>query len=263
MPRTDKVAENRRRRQDLGIEELPLRDERTAHEVHRDVQSDIGEIKVLTEIARRTATESTQRTERMLKVTTEARDTGIETARELERQTKQLEKIDDDIEEVHDIIDRGEKTVNKMTRRWFSGSSRAKNKVNKKDANRITELKGDGIESLDLPSDDEGKTNDRDQLFMDKNGIQGGKNGGKHRAPRPKRAGPDAALHEELDQAEDQQDEHLDQMSIMLKEMKGLAGAMDKELQYQTHLVDKVQTGTREVSGRIQSNNQKLKKFTR
>lgn len=247
----------------------------------------------LEDLALRSATAGKDATARALQMATEAREIGVNTATAMKKQTEQLEKMGDDIEVVHDYLDKSERIIDKMSKpklvRMFqrkkgTGKGLDKVKASRKDHDERDELRKKGLETLDLDSFDGGSKGhlslqdlQRDELLSPV-GADGpsASADGKRRIWKGRR-GKGATIDVPLDAKnvrEDysgysegvadvmrKQDDDLDLISDALKDMKELAGAMNNELDYQDRLISEVQDFTVETSVRTKENARKIHKI--
>uniref|UniRef100_A0A7S2ZEK0 t-SNARE coiled-coil homology domain-containing protein n=1 Tax=Rhodosorus marinus TaxID=101924 RepID=A0A7S2ZEK0_9RHOD len=252
--RASRAASNRRNRQQLGVEELPLRDTRSLTEVKADVLEDREDVVSLQQLAKQTSEDSFARTQRMLKMTEETRQVAVATAEQLENQTGQLEKMDKDMNDIQVLVERSEKTVDKMIRPWYArvpgrGKLSKKDKEDKTKKNR--KQKGSIEEIVDEEPKEQPTTSElteagenveemRDDLLGDMPSDGGGIRDQKPPRPRakPRRTGPNAELLDELDKAEEEQENQLSEMGSMLRDLKGIASGMNQELEKQEGLID-------------------------
>ncbi|KAJ8905296.1 hypothetical protein NDN08_001803 [Rhodosorus marinus] len=251
--RTSRATANRRNRQQLGVEELPLRDTRSLTEVKADVIEDRDDVTSLQQLAKKTAEDSSARTQRMLKMTEETRQVAVATAEQLEKQTGQLEKMDKDMDDIQGLVERSEKTVDKMIRPWYArvpgrGKLSKKDKEDKTKKNR--KQKGSIQEIVDEEPEEQPTTSEftepvennedmRDDLLGDKpsDGGAAAQKPPRSRA-KPRRTGQNAELLDELDKAEEEQENQLSEMGSMLRDLKGIASGMNQELDKQEVLID-------------------------
>lgn len=98
-------------------------------------------------------------TARALKIAVETREIGVATAETMQQQTAQLERMQDDLEVVHDHLDKAEGTIEKMTTnklvrmlRFNKGKGRTadKKKTSRKEEEEREELRAKGLESVDI-----------------------------------------------------------------------------------------------------------------
>ena len=236
-----------------------------------------------------TAQSGKDATRRALEMATEAREIGVATAEQMQQQTQQLEKMSEDIEEVHEYLDRSEHLIGKMTkpklvrmfqRKKAGGKGLDKVKVGRKDLEAREEKKDKGIENVDVRRMKKNSAEvsmeqldrDRDELFegasapATSNGRLRGLLARKKKEP----AAPidSRNIRENYDQYAEpvaqilrQQDDDLDHISAALKDMKELAGAMDHELEYQHELIGEAKTFVAETSRRTKENAKKVAKI--
>mmetsp|Transcript_16701 Transcript_16701/g.68390 ORF Transcript_16701/g.68390 Transcript_16701/m.68390 type:complete len:170 (+) Transcript_16701:488-997(+) len=151
----------------------------------------------------------------MLKMTEETRQVAVATAEQLENQTGQLEKMDKDMNDIQVLVERSEKTVDKMIRPWYArvpgrGKLSKKDKEDKTKKNR--KQKGSIEEIVDEEPKEQPTTSElteagenveemRDDLLGDMPSDGGGIRDQKPPRPRakPRRTGPNAELLDELD----------------------------------------------------------------
>lgn len=219
-------------------------------------------------------------TGRALVLAREAREVGIGTAGMLKDQTAQLEKMGDDIEVVHDYLDKSERIIDKMSKpkivRMFQrkkpvGKGLNKVRGSKKEVEAREAMKKNGVDALDMEkmagSSKDGLDMEdlaREELFSGATPVADVK-GRKSRFGRPSKA-PQVPVNSR-DIKEDyshytegvatvmrQQDDDLDEISDALADMQSLATAMGQELTYQDKLITEVQDFTAETSRRTKAN---------
>eukprot|EP00177_Eucheuma_denticulatum_P001425 GFKZ01002572.1.p1 GENE.GFKZ01002572.1~~GFKZ01002572.1.p1 ORF type:complete len:297 (+),score=64.33 GFKZ01002572.1:193-1083(+) len=246
----------------------------------------------LEDLALSSANAGKDATARALQMATEAREIGVNTASAMKKQTEQLEKMGDDIEVVHDYLDKSERIIDKMSKpklvRMFqrkkgTGKGLDKVKASRKDQDERDELRKKGLETLDLESFDGGSKGhislqdlERDEL-LETGGSEDpaassdgkrriwkgrrGKGGGDVRVDaknvREDYSGYSAGVADVMRK----QDDDLDLISDALKDMRELAGAMNNELEYQDRLISEVQDFTVETSVRTKENARKIHKI--
>lgn len=88
---------------DLGLNDLK----------HRESQQDLNQLtgRELEALALGTANAGKESTARALRMANEAREIGVNTASTMKQQTEQLEKMSEDIEVVHDYLDKSERML--------------------------------------------------------------------------------------------------------------------------------------------------------
>mmetsp|Transcript_16706 Transcript_16706/g.68408 ORF Transcript_16706/g.68408 Transcript_16706/m.68408 type:complete len:215 (+) Transcript_16706:488-1132(+) len=213
----------------------------------------------------------------MLKMTEETRQVAVATAEQLENQTGQLEKMDKDMNDIQVLVERSEKTVDKMIRPWYArvpgrGKLSKKDKEDKTKKNR--KQKGSIEEIVDEEPKEQPTTSElteagenveemRDDLLGDMPSDGGGIRDQKPPRPRakPRRTGPNAELLDELDKAEEEQENQLSEMGSMLRDLKGIASGMNQELEKQEGLIDGLDQSADATTERIELNNTKLKRI--
>lgn len=204
-------------------------------------------------------------TKRALAMALETREIGGATAQRMREQTEQLEKMGENIEEVHDYLDKSEKIIDKMSKpkivRMFTrdkkkGKGLDKLKAGKRELAEREKLKASGLGAVELGDDggSGGSDNEnREELFTVTDAKKGKKRKGKKGSPES----GSRAVQEDYSQytsgvasAMRAQDDDLDQISDALGDLKALADGMNSELGYQGKLIDEVQTFTEETSNR-------------
>ena len=232
-------------------------------------------------------------TARALRLATEAREVGVNTAQKMHAQTAQLEKMSDDIEVVHDYLDKSERIIDKMSRpklaRLFvrkkaGGKGLDKVKTSRKDADAREELRRGGVDAVDLKGMRAAGEGDgpaavtlddleRDVLLEGAELVEASAPRRARIGRRKKDAAPPAArdareVQEDYSQYSEgvahvmrKQDDDLDQISGALADMQALAGAMNNELDYQDKLINEVQDFTVETSVRTKENARKINKI--
>jgi hypothetical protein len=221
-------------------------------------------------LALASAQAGSQGTHRALAMALETREIGVNTAQTMKQQTEQLERLGDEIEVVHDYLDKSDRVIDKMTKpkivRMFQktrkdGRGLDKMKGSKKEQAEREALKARGLGSVDTDGmgsergDSAAGSTDRDELFE----VQGVKKNGK-RAKDSSSASisqTSRAIEEDYSQystgvatAMRKQDQDLDQISDALADMKSLANGMNAELSYQEKLITEIQDFTEETSRR-------------
>lgn len=250
--------------------DLGLSSSRAARNVDDLTEADMNNMTAaeLEELALASAREGKDGTQRALNLALETRQIGVNTAQTLKAQTEQLEHMGEDIEIVHNYLDKSEKIIDKMSKpkivrmfRGKKGGGKGLDKVrgNKKDMAEREELRGKGLHGMDLDGmaggddDDDDGEGDREELFE----VQDHKKSKKGKSKGPKSPRSAREVHEDYSQyssgvasAMREQDEDLDQISDALADMKALADGMNNELNYQEKLIAEVQDFTEETSTR-------------
>lgn len=245
------------------FDDLGLSDARGGESGGRDLeQMTAGELEMLALSEAQSGQESTGRA---LKMALETREIGVATATTMKAQTEQLERMGENIEEVHDYLDKSERIIDKMSRpkiaRMFhrkkaSGKGLDKVRAGKKETAEREQLKERGLGAVDLDGmggggddDDEGG---REELLA-VTGVKKGRRGKKTEAPGQSARG----VQEDYSQYTSgvasvmrDQDKDLDQISDALGDLKSLADGMNSELSYQGQLIEEVQDFTDETSRR-------------
>lgn len=227
-------------------------------------------VKQLEAQALREARVGKESTARALRLATEARETGVQTAAQLSAQTKQLEKMGDDIEVVHDYLDKSERTINKMTKpkivRMFQyrkkdGKGLNKVKASKKERNARDELREAGVNALDVDRMQAGEgaitrvSNDTEE---EKKRSLFGKNKSEGRKGVREIENDYSQYTSEVAKVHREQDKDLDQISDLLTDMQALGNAMHSEIQLQDTLLEEGKNFTEETRKRTQANAKKL-----
>jgi hypothetical protein len=219
------------------------------------------------------AQSGSQGTARALAMALETREIGVNTAHTMKQQTEQLERLGNEIEVVHDYLDKSERIIDKMSKpklvRLFhmskkDGKGLDKVKGSRRDHAERDALKAHGLDSVDvldsLDGDGEGsaegaKSEPRDDLLE----VHDVKKNGKYFKPASSLSGvhPSRPTQEDYSQystgvatAMRKQDQDLDQISDALADMKALADGMNAELTYQDKLITEIQDFTEETSRR-------------
>lgn len=223
-------------------------------------------------------------TRRALKLATEARETGVETAAALHKQTQQLEKMGEEIEVVHDYLDKSERIIDKMSKpkivRMFQrkkpvGKGLDKVRTGKKARGEREGMRDAGVGALDLGAmaDGAGEEERNHMREAERDELLGGadkKRGGRFRKGKEKPATTVGArdIEEDYSQYTDgvakvmrEQDKDLDGIADAIGDMKMLAGAMNSELNYQNELIDEVQTYTEETRKRTKDHASRVERI--
>lgn len=246
----------------------------------------IGDIDMLSKrqlenAALSTVNEGKEATGRALRLALEARDIGANTATQMKGQTEQLEKMADDIEVVHDCLDKSEHIIDKMSKpkilRLFQkkkqmGKGLDKVRAGKGEIEERERRRDMGLGAIDLGNigseDDVDIDNDREELF---DGITVTDHKPRGFGFRKKKSPAQVRIRAVRDNYSDyskpvadvirQQDEDLDQISNVLGDMKNLAGAMHNELEYQNAIITEVNGFAAETSRRTKHNANKISKI--
>ena len=237
----------------------------------------------LEDLAVREAMQGREGTQRALEKARDARGVGIDTASKLHAQTQQLEKMSEDIEVVHDYLDKGERLIEKMSKpkiaRMFmrskgKGKHLEKAKGSKKQKAKREELKRGGVAGLGIEEmrakDKQGEAVEMEEL--ERNELLGGKakgSGSVRRGRKGKNGNIRTANYNEdysqystgVATALKEQDKDLDEISAALGDMKGIAEAMDKELAYQEGMIEQVGTFTTKTAVRTKENVRRVNKI--
>lgn len=220
--------------------------------------------------ALREARAGKESTTRALRLATEARETGVQTAAQLSAQTKQLEKMGEDIEVVHDYLDKSERIIDKMSKpkivRMFQrqkkgGKGLDKVKASKKENKARDELRGAGVDGLDVDRMQAGEahiTRVTDAKEEEKRGLFGKKKSEGRKGVR-EIENDYSQYSSGIAEVMRDQDKDLDQIGDMLTDMKALAVGIDNELQLQDGLIHEVQNFTDETRKRTQANAKKVR----
>ncbi|KAI0566603.1 hypothetical protein FGB62_7g665 [Gracilaria domingensis] len=275
---------------DLGLDDMKHKDSST---------QDLNQMNAsqLEALALSTAETGREGTQRALRLAAEARDIGVTTAETMHKQTAQLEKMSEDIEVVHDYLDKSEPfqcplhalyfaplgIIDKMTkpklarlfhRRKGTGKGLDKVKATKKERASREQLREQGLDAVDLDEMTDSQKaltleqfeNDRNELFNGET-VQDFRRGrrGKKKEAEVKQT---RQITEDYSQYSDavasvmrQQDDDLDQISDALGDMKALASAMNNELEYQDKLITEVKDFTTETSRRTKENAKKINRI--
>jgi hypothetical protein len=235
-------------------------------------------------LALSSAQAGTEGTARALAMALETREIGVTTAQTMRQQTEQLERLGDEIEVVHDYLDKSDRVINKMSKpkivRMFQlpkkdGKGLDKMKGSRKDQAERDALKARGLGVVDIDgmsSDRPGAAarsaaddDPRDELFE----VQDvRKNGKRSKASSSSAAESSRSLADDYSQystgvatAMRKQDQDLDQISGALADMKTLADGMNAELTYQDKLITEIQDFTDETSRRTKDNARRVKQI--
>eukprot|EP00173_Palmaria_palmata_P004918 Plantae.Rhodophyta-Palmaria_palmata.ctg7718.p1 GENE.Plantae.Rhodophyta-Palmaria_palmata.ctg7718~~Plantae.Rhodophyta-Palmaria_palmata.ctg7718.p1 ORF type:complete len:202 (+),score=69.64 Plantae.Rhodophyta-Palmaria_palmata.ctg7718:52-606(+) len=179
----------------------------------------------------------------------------------------------ENIEEVHDYLDKSEKIIDKMskpkivrmfTREKKKGKGLDKLKAGKMELAERQKLKASGLGAVELGDDGGSGSEDgnREELLT----VTDAKNGKKRKGKKGSSDSGSRAVQEDYSQytsgvasAMRAQDDDLDQISDALGDLKALADGMNSELGYQSKLIDEVQTYTEETSIRTKKHAQRVK----
>lgn len=236
-------------------------------------------------LALSTANQGKESTSRALRLAVEAREVGVSTAEKMQSQTTQLEKMSDDIEVVHDYLDKSERLIDKMSKpkivRMFQrkkpvGKGLEKVKASKKETEARVEMREKGVSALDVATMRGGEgvismdalENDREQLLDGETVTDVRRGLGRRKKKEPERNLDPRQIREDYSQYSQpvadvmkKQDDDLDQIADALADMRSLAGAMNSELQYQETLIEEVQGFTAETSRRTKENAKKINRI--
>ena len=254
-----------------------------------DKESDLDELsrKEFETLALTTANTGKEGTSRALRVAIEAREIGINTATQLHQQTEQLEKMADDIEEVHDCLDRSERIIDKMATpkllRLFkknkpTGKGLDRVKAGRDDLeerqakrnNGISAIDMDGMKNYERPeySESEDVQYARQDLFdgitvtdYKKRGFKLFKKKNNYSDINIDVADDYSQYSKPVADVMRQQDADLDEISHVLNDMKDIAGAMNNELEYQEAVINQVTDYSVETSRRTRKNADKISKL--
>ncbi len=232
--------------------------------------------------ALREARAGKESTTRALKLATEARETGVQTAAQLAAQTKQLERMGDEIEVVHDYLDKSERIIDKMSkpkivrmfqRKKAGGKGLDKVKAGRKERGQREELREGGVDALNIEGMQDGR-NAREveearamaelsdsEKEEKKRKLFGRKNAEKKGTAVRDIENDYSHYSEGVATAMKEQDKDLDQIGDMLGDMKALANAMNNELKLQETLIDEVQDFTSETRKRTQANAKRVQQI--
>jgi hypothetical protein len=245
-------------------------------------------------LALASANSGQESTTRALAMAVETREIGVNTAHALQMQTEQLDRLGNEIVEVHDVLDRSDVVIDKMSRGKLSrmlrrarpvGKGLDKVRASKKEMAEREALKARGLRAVDLDSmggsssrggidevvgdeedDDSVVGEDREELFEVKGVQKKGRLGHNGKAAPGPRSARDAK--EDYSQyssgvatAMRKQDDDLDAISDVLKDMRMLAGGMGDELKYQEHKIAEVTTFTNETSNRTKGQAERVKRI--
>lgn len=239
----------------------------------------------LESLALSTAEEGKEGTSRALAMALETRQIGVATAETMKKQTEQLERMGDNIEIVHDYLDKSDRVIDKMSKpkivRMFQrqkpmGKGLKNVKAGRKDIAEREKLRQNGLDSVDLksmqkPDEDElactfDSVVDREELLGDsqdseKKGRQSKKKTSS--APQNSRAIKEdySGYSSGVAQVLKQQDDDLDKISDALADMNALAKGMNSELDYQEKLINEVQNFTEETSIRTKEHARRVNRI--
>lgn len=232
-----------------------------------------------------TAKSGKDSTTRALRMATEAREMGVNTAEQMQQQTQQLEKMSEDIEVVHDHLDHSEQIIDKMSkpmlvrlfqRKKTAGKGLNKVKTGKKDLAAREEKRERGLEAIDIGvMKDNPSQLSMDELDPDRQQLFEGASANDSTTSKLMAFGrkkkKEAVQVETRQIREDysqyskpvaevmrEQDNDLDQISNALNDMKDLAGAMDSELEYQNDLIAETKNFAAETSKRTKDNSKRV-----
>lgn len=239
-------------------------------------------------------------TARALKIAVETREIGVSTAETMQQQTAQLERMQDDLEVVHDHLDKAEGTIEKLTTnklvrmlKFNKGKGRTadKKKISRKEEEEREELRAKGLESIDIREMQ--RRNNEGTMTMEelqRNELLGGtstskapvaqsddqpsesKNrlrlfGGRKKSDGEKRVAT-RDIKEDYSEYSDnvasvlrQQDDDLDKISDVVGDLNRMAVAMNTELDYQSKLIDDVKETAAETSRRTKDNSRRINKI--
>eukprot|EP00189_Rhodosorus_marinus_P007574 CAMPEP_0184752772 /NCGR_PEP_ID=MMETSP0315-20130426/43756_1 /TAXON_ID=101924 /ORGANISM="Rhodosorus marinus, Strain UTEX LB 2760" /LENGTH=209 /DNA_ID=CAMNT_0027232125 /DNA_START=779 /DNA_END=1408 /DNA_ORIENTATION=+ len=208
-------------------------------------------------------------------MTEETRQVAVATAEELDKQTGQLEKMDNDMNGIQVLVERSEKTVDKVIRPWYARVP-GRGKVSKKDkeTKKNRKQKGSITEIVEEEPEEQPPTSELTEPVENIEGMRGDLLGDRpadgavvkeQKPPRPRakprRTGPNAELLDELDKAEEEQENQLSEISATLRDLKGIASGINQELSKQSVLIDGLDQSADMTTERIEANNMKLKRI--
>jgi methyl-accepting chemotaxis protein len=214
-------------------------------------------------------------TGRALKMALETREIGVATATTMKAQTEQLERMGQNIEEVHDYLDKSERIIDKMSKpkivRMFqrkkpAGKGLDKARAGKKETAERERLKEGGLGGVDLDGMAGGGSDEddggREELLTVTGVTKKGRLGKGKAAASPQSA---RGVQEDYSQYSSgvatvmrKQDKDLDQISDALGDLKALADGMNSELGYQERLIDEVQDFTDVTSARTKDHARRI-----
>lgn len=262
---------------DLGL------DEKRPSDGQDDLQNMTTE--QLEKLAISTAQAGKESTTRALRTAMEAREIATTTAQTMQQQTEQLENMSEQIEVVHDYLDKSERTIEKLNKpklvRMFqrkkpAGKGLDKVKVSRKENEQREELRTKGLDSIDvkkLQTSVDGKSVQmqdlqREQLLEEDAGSSTTTGrlawlGKKSREPAPRVQTRD--IQDDYSQYSSgvadvlrQQDDDLDAIGDAIADMKAMGTAMNNELDYQNTLVTDVQERSSVTAQRTKANARKI-----
>jgi hypothetical protein len=269
---------------DLSHDALDL----TSSSRARGYQADLSQMTTseLESLALKSASSGQESTERALAMALESREVGVNTARALQQQTEQLDRIGDEIVEVHDVLDKTNTVIEKMSHNKVSRMLRRKQPVgkgldkvraNRKDLAERDAVKARGLRAIDLDGMGggggsrigdgigNGDYGDRAELFEAK-GVPKKRLGRKDKVEPSPRSTRDvkedySQYSNDVASAMRKQDDNLDAMSDVLTDMRVLAGGMCVELEYQGKKIDELQDSAVATSVRTRTQVDRVKRI--
>eukprot|EP00181_Compsopogon_caeruleus_P000943 CAMPEP_0184682386 /NCGR_PEP_ID=MMETSP0312-20130426/7020_1 /TAXON_ID=31354 /ORGANISM="Compsopogon coeruleus, Strain SAG 36.94" /LENGTH=317 /DNA_ID=CAMNT_0027134001 /DNA_START=49 /DNA_END=1002 /DNA_ORIENTATION=- len=199
--------------------------------------------------ALRVARDTTARTRQALTSATEAREVGFHTAKELHRQTGQLQAVNDDLVHAYNVLDQTDKVIDQMHRplmhRIIPHRSKDARKAKLRGTARNTSV-------VDLPDEAIQASSSISEERQELLGIQGAARDA-YRQVAP------LTVSQELDMLEKEQDQDLDKIGQVVGDLKNLAVGMNKELEVQTVMLDDLDEDTGKVRERIRLNDERTR----
>lgn len=245
----------------------------------------------LQELVEQSAQAGKDATAHALRMATEARQIGADTAQTMQNQTEQLEKMTEDLVDVNASLDKSERTIDKMNRpkivRMFQikrskGKGLDKVRPGEKELEERQKIRNEGLDSIDVRAmQKQEATVDMDDLeapvdSLDGEGDSNKKNrlklfGGKRTKSNEAANTPlqsSRRIQEDYSGYSDnvatvlrKQDDDLDKISDVLGDMKSMANAMNNELEYQAQVINDVQNMSEETSKRTRDNKNRIARY--
>lgn len=188
------------------------------------------------------ADEGLQQLHQALATTLESRTIAIDTAASLQNQTKQLESIKDDLDDVHDTLDVVDENVHKLTTGIISfpkrahGSSRREKTSQKPWKGKLDVAKG----KIWGKGNMEKKKNEQIQPVV------------------TKQASYSEFQNEHVRKTLKKQDEYLDETSKVLAELKDLATGMGEQVEKEAEVLEQIDAPY--VSSRLKYNTNRIRR---
>jgi hypothetical protein len=218
-----------------------------------------------------------QSTSRALAVAIETRAVGLNTARELQQQTEQLERLTVGIGEVSNTLDKSDFIIDKMSRGKLSRMVRKKKSDGKKPPTARAErrhlaereaLKTHGLSSVDLNGigGDHEEASPNRELLLAGNDVRKShmvEKSRKVQTQQSARSTQEDYSHYSsgVAHAIQQQDSELDAISVVLNDLRSVAGAMGGELQYHNVLITNAVDDVGPAIPRIADQNNRIKRI--